>query len=60
MEKPMARKQTNAYAGSDFEDFLAEEGRLEESTALAIKRVLAWELARAMKAGAVSQVELAE
>lgn len=56
----MARKQTSAYAGSDFENFLAEEGRLEESTALAIKRVLAWELARAMKAGAVSQVELAE
>jgi hypothetical protein len=26
--------------GSDFEDFLAEEGRLQKSSALAIKRVL--------------------
>lgn len=55
----MARKQTNPCAGSDFEDFLAEEGRLEEATALAIKRVLSWKLAQAMKAGAVSQAELA-
>lgn len=33
MEKPMARKQTNPCVGSDFEDFLAEERRLEEATA---------------------------
>ena len=55
----MARKKVNPHVGSDFEDFLAEEGRLEESTALAVKRVLAWELAQAMKAGKVSQAELA-
>lgn len=53
------RKRTNPYAGSDFEDFLAEEDRLEESTVLAIKRVLATELDQAMKAGKVSQAELA-
>jgi antitoxin HicB len=55
----MAPKKMNPHAGSDFEDFLAEEGRLEESTALAIKRVLAWEIERAMKQGRVSQAELA-
>jgi antitoxin HicB len=55
----MARKKMNPHVGSDFEDFLAEEGRLEESSALAVKRVLAWELAQAMKAGKVSQAELA-
>jgi len=55
----MARKKVNPHVGSDFEDFLAEEGRLEESTALAVKRVLAWELTQAMKAGKVSQAELA-
>lgn len=55
----MARKKVNPHVGSDFEDFLADEGRLEESTALAVKRVLAWELAQAMKAGKVSQAELA-
>jgi antitoxin HicB len=55
----MARKNANPHVGSDFEDFLSNEGRLEESTALAIKRVLAWEIERAMKQGRVSQAELA-
>lgn len=55
----MPRKRANPHLGSKFEDFLAEEGRLEESTALAVKRVLAWELARAMKEANVSQAELA-
>ena len=32
--------KSNPYVGSDFEDFLAEEGRLQKSSALAIKRVL--------------------
>jgi antitoxin HicB len=45
----MACKKTNPHVGSDFEEFLTDEGRLEESTALAIKRVLAWEFDRAMK-----------
>jgi len=36
-----ARRKSNPHVGSDFEDFLAEEGRLPESTALAIKRVRA-------------------
>lgn len=37
------------HIGSDFEDFLHEEGRLEESTAVALKRVIAWQLEQAMK-----------
>jgi antitoxin HicB len=55
----MARKKANPHVGSDFEDFLSKEERLEDSTALAIKRVLAWEIERAMKQGRVSQAELA-
>ena len=55
----MARKKPNPHIGSDFEDFLREEGRLEASTAQAIKRVLAWQLGQAMKQGRVSQAELA-
>ena len=35
--------------GSTFEDFLKEEGTYEETTAIAVRRVLAWLLARAMK-----------
>lgn len=41
----MSRK----YIGSRFENFLHDEGRLDESTAVALKRVIAWELERAMK-----------
>jgi predicted XRE-type DNA-binding protein len=55
----MARRKANPRIGSDFEDFLREEGRLEEATALAIKRVLAWEFEQAMKKANVSQAEMA-
>ena len=55
----MARKKANPHVGSDFEDFLREEGRLEESTALAIKRVLAWEFQQAMTKADISQAEMA-
>lgn len=55
----MARKRANRHIGSDFEDFLREEGRLEEATALAIKRVLAWQFERAMKKANISQAEMA-
>jgi predicted XRE-type DNA-binding protein len=55
----MARKKASRHVGSDFEDFLREEGTLESSTARAIKRVLAWQLLQAMKQSGVSQEELA-
>lgn len=55
----MTRKKASAHIGSDFEDFLREDGRLEESTVLAVKRVLAWELQKVMKQQNVSQAELA-
>jgi antitoxin HicB len=55
----MPAKKRNPHIGSSFEDFLREEGRLEESTALALKRVLAWEFQRAMTDANVSQAEMA-
>lgn len=55
----MPRKKTHPLVGSNFEDFLQEEGRLGQATALAIKSVLARELERAMKESNVSQAELA-
>jgi hypothetical protein len=42
------RKRTN-YNGSTFESFLEEEGIREEVEAVAIKRVLAWQLQQAMR-----------
>jgi ParB-like chromosome segregation protein Spo0J len=55
----MGRKRANPRIGSDFEDFLREEGRLEEATAAAVKRVLAWAFEAAMKRANVSQAEMA-
>ena len=56
----VARKKTgNPHVGSDFESFLVEDGQLEATTAVAIKRVLAWQIAAAMKDANVSQAELA-
>lgn len=46
-------------AGTLFEDFLKEEGIHEEATEQAVKRVLAFQLAEAMKAQKISKVEMA-
>jgi predicted DNA-binding protein (UPF0251 family) len=42
------------------DDFLKQEGKLEEFEAVAIKEVLAWQLTEAMKAGNMSRKRLAE
>ncbi len=34
---------SNQHIGSSFDDFLAEEALLEEATATAMKRVIAWQ-----------------
>lgn len=55
----VARRRRNPHLGSSLESFLEETGDLEEATAIALKRVLAWELAMAMKKLDVSRAELA-
>jgi antitoxin HicB len=52
-------KRKRRSVGSSFENYLAEQGELEEATALAVKRVLSWELAREMRKANVSRAELA-
>ena len=49
----------NRHAGSGVEEFLREEGVLEEFQAKAIKEVIAWQLAQAMKARKLSKRKLA-
>ncbi len=41
--------------GSSFEDYLAKEGILEETTATAEERVLAWQLEQAIERNADGQ-----
>ena len=45
--------------GSSFEDFLKGEGILEETNAIAVKRVLAWQLEQAMDKGQISKRAMA-
>jgi len=45
--------------GSSFEDFLKEEGVLEETNAIAVKRVLAWQLEQAMETKQISKRAMA-
>jgi antitoxin HicB len=45
--------------GSGFDDFLKAQGDYEEATEQAVKRVLAFQLAEAMKAQGISKVEMA-
>ena len=42
------------------DNFLKEEGKLEEFEAIAVKEVLAWQIAEAMKARNLSRTRLAE
>lgn len=55
----MANKPVNPRVGSDFDQFLEQEGLLEESAAVAMKRVIAWQLAEAMKTQGVNKSEMA-
>lgn len=47
------------HIGSTLEDFLQEENRLEEARAIAIKRVLAWQIEQAMQAQQLTKTEMA-
>jgi predicted XRE-type DNA-binding protein len=51
----MSRK----HMGSSLDDFLKEEGIFEETQAQAIKEVLAWQLAQAMKKKKISKSRMA-
>ena len=48
------------YLGSDFDDFLAEEGLLAEAEAVAIKRVIAFQIAELMKEQNLSKTAMAK
>lgn len=50
---------TRENIGSDFDDFLAEEGLLESTTAVAVKRVVAWQIERKMSEANLTKSEMA-
>jgi antitoxin HicB len=50
----------NKHRGSSLDDVLAEEGVLEQFQARAIKEVVAWQLAQAMRERKLSKNQLAK
>jgi hypothetical protein len=50
----------NLHAGSTIDDFLRDEGVLEEFQARSIKEVIAWQIEKAMKDGKISKRRLAQ
>jgi len=53
------RMTGNKHRGSSLDSFLEEEGVLGEFQAKAIKEVIAWQLAEAMKARKITKTALA-
>lgn len=50
---------TNKHKGTKFESFLEEEGLLDDTEAVAIKRVIAFELKKSMEKKHVSKTDMA-
>lgn len=51
--------QRNKRIGSSLDNFLAEEGQMESSQSVAIKRVLSWQLTQFMRENNVSKTAMA-
>jgi len=56
----MSKQPAFDHSGSSLDNFLEEEGILDQVETVAIKRVIAWQLAEAMKAGKISKKSMAE
>lgn len=50
----------NPHVGSNFDDFLQEEGLLDEVQAIAVKRILAYQLEYGMKAKQLTKTAMAK
>ena len=49
----------NPHIGSSLEDFLKEEGIYEEANNYAVKKVLAWQVEKAMRDAGITKTEMA-
>jgi DNA-binding Xre family transcriptional regulator len=49
----------NPHIGSSLDDFLKEEGLYEDATNYAVKRVLAWQVEKAMHEQGITKAEMA-
>ncbi|MUG99106.1 Fis family transcriptional regulator [Scytonema sp. UIC 10036] len=51
--------KNNPYVGSSLDNFLQEEGLLEEINLIAVKRVIAWQIEQAMEQKNLTKTEMA-
>ncbi len=58
--KPKKKAPRSAAKLGTLDEFLKDEGKLEEFEAVAIKEVLAWQIAEAMRKSNLSRKRLAE
>jgi DNA-binding Xre family transcriptional regulator len=49
----------NPHIGSSLDDFLKEEGLHEDATNYAVKRILAWQIQKAMQEKSLTKTEMA-
>ena len=54
------KNKQNKHVGSDFDEFLQDEGILEESQAAAAKRVIAYQINEAMRKRKITKKEMTE
>ena len=55
-----ATRKANPHIGSDFDDFLREEGVYDQAEAVAVKRVLAYQLERNMQKAQLTKTDMAK
>lgn len=53
-------RKANPHIGSDFDELLGEEGLYDETQAVAVKRVLAFELERSMQKAQLTKTAMAK
>ena len=56
----MAKATKGHISKESFDDFLEQQGQLADSEDVAIKRVLAWQIAEAMKAEGITKTVMAQ
>ena len=55
----MGKESKGRISDETFDQFLADQGMLEDAEEVAIKRVLAWQIAEAMKAQGLTKTAMA-
>lgn len=50
----------NEHIGSNFDEFLADEAMLDEATAVAVKRVIAWQIEHEMTTQKITKTIMAK